>query len=221
VPTSPCGRAPVNSREQAISQRAAPQTVLVVDDDPELRVVLSEYIRLQGFHVLEAKDGLEALLQVKRTRPHAIILDLAMPRLGGIDALKRIVEFDPAITVVVVTGETDTDLHRQASLLGVRAVLAKPVALPDLLAALTGSNTSRAGTVPTTEPDPGTAPRFAPRGGSQGRVLVVDDDSDMREMLSEFATLKGYIVRGVSSGADALRAVVEDIEMPGLSGADP
>jgi len=43
--------------------------VLVVDDDDELRAVVSEYIRLQGFHVLEAKDGLEALLQVKRAPP--------------------------------------------------------------------------------------------------------------------------------------------------------
>ncbi|PYN47522.1 MAG: histidine kinase, partial [Candidatus Rokuibacteriota bacterium] len=110
--------------------------MLVVDDDGEMRAVFSEYIRLHGFHVLEAKDGLEALLQVKRERPHAIILDLAMPRLGGIDALKRIVKFDPTIAVVVVTGETDTDLHRQASLLGVRAVLRKPVGLPDLLSVL-------------------------------------------------------------------------------------
>jgi len=202
--------------------------VLVVDDDAELRAVFSEYVRLHGFHVLEAKDGLEALLQVKRNRPHAIILDLAMPRLGGIDALKRIVKFDPSIRVVVVTGGTDTDLHRQASLLGVRAVLAKPVGLPDLLSALTESNMSRPGAAPTTAPDPGTVPVSAPRGASPGRVLVVDDDSAMRETLSEFATLKGYTVRSVSSGADALRAVVEDppdvvlldIEMPGLAGAD-
>jgi len=202
--------------------------VLVVDDDAELRVVYSEYLRLQGFRVLEAKDGLEALLQVKRERPTAIVLDLAMPRLGGIDALKRIVKFDPTITVVVVTGETDTDLHRQASLLGVRAVLAKPVGLPDLLSALTGSNTPRPGAAPMTERDPNAAPVSAAREASPGRMLVVDDDPAMREMLSEFGTLKGYTVRSVSSGADALRAVVEDppdvvlldIEMPGLTGSD-
>ena len=47
--------------------------MLVVDDDAELRVVCSEYLRLQGFRVLEAKDGLEALLQVKRERPNAIV----------------------------------------------------------------------------------------------------------------------------------------------------
>ena len=57
--------------------------MLVVDDDAEMRAVFSEYIRLQGFHVLEAKDRLEALLQVKRERPHAIILDLAMPSSAG------------------------------------------------------------------------------------------------------------------------------------------
>ena len=48
--------------------------MLVVDDDDEVRAVVSEYIGLQGFHVLEAKDGLEALLQVKHERPQAIIL---------------------------------------------------------------------------------------------------------------------------------------------------
>src|SRR6266705_4713848 len=189
-----------------------------------MRAVFSEYIRLQGFHVLEAENGLEALLKVKHERPHAIILDLAMPRLGGIDALKRIVKFDPTIAVVVVTGGTDTDLHRQASLLGVRAILAKPVSLPDLLSALTGANTARPGAASTTERDPRTASVPAAREAWWGRVLVVDDDTAMREMLSEFATLKGYTVRSVSNGADALRAVVEDppdvvlldIEMPGL-----
>lgn len=202
--------------------------MLVVDDDAEMRAVFSEYIRLQGFHVLEAKDGLEALLQVKRERPRAVILDLAMPRLGGIDALKRIVKFDPTIAVVVVTGATDTDLHHQASVLGVRAILAKPVSLPDLLSALTGSNTARPAAASTTEREPKTASVPAAREASWGRVLVVDDDTAMREMLSEFATLKGYTVRSVSNGADALRAVVEDppdvvlldIEMPGLAGAE-
>ena len=57
MPTLPHGRAPANSKEPTISQHAASQTVLVVDDDAEVRAVVSEYIRLQGFHVLEAKDG--------------------------------------------------------------------------------------------------------------------------------------------------------------------
>ena len=202
--------------------------MLVVDDDAEVRAVFCEYLRLNGFHVLEARNGLEALLHVKRERPHAIILDLAMPRLGGIDALKRIVKFNPTIAVVVVTGETDTDLHRQASLLGVRAVLTKPVEPPDLLSALTRSTTPRPDPAPPMKRSRNAEPVSALREASPGRVLVVDDEPDAREMLSEFATLKGYTVRAVSNGADAIRAVVEDppdvvlldIEMPGLTGAD-
>ncbi len=113
-------------------------------------------------------------------------------------------------------------------MLGVRAVLAKPVGLPDLLSALSGSNTSRTGAAPSTERGSNTVPVSAGREASPGRVLVVDDDPAIREMLSEFATLKGYTVRSVSSRADARGAVVEDppdvvlldIEMPGLAGAD-
>jgi len=202
--------------------------VLVVDDDEEVRAVLTEYLRLHGFHVLEAANGLEALLQVKRERPQAIILDLAMPRLGGIDALKRIVKFDPTIVVVVATGETDPDVHRQASLLGARAILPKPVDLPALLPALAASKRSQPGPEPRVERPRDTAPASATRDSSRGSVLVVDDEPDTREMLSEFATMKGYTVRAVSSGAEAVRAVAQnppdvvllDIEMPGLAGPD-
>ena len=228
APTHPIGRVPSAPKESAIPQKATRQTVLVVDDDAEVRAMFCEYLRLSGFHVLEARNGLEALLHVKRERPHAIILDLAMPRLGGIDALKRIVKFDPTVAVIVVTGETDPDLHHQASLLGVRAILTKPVDPPDLLSVLTRSTTPRPDPGPRVERSRTAAPVSAPRGASPARVLVVDDEPDAREMLSEFATLNGYVVRSVSNGADAIRAVVEDppdvvlldIEMPGLAGAD-
>jgi CheY-like chemotaxis protein len=119
-----------------IPDDAGGRSVLVVDDDVEVRSVLIEYLRGAGFLVYEAKNGLEALLHVKHQRPDAIVLDLSMPRLGGIEALKRIVKFDPRIQVVVITGEMDAEVHRQASRLGVRAILAKPLSLPDLTASL-------------------------------------------------------------------------------------
>ncbi len=217
-----------SAKEKAIPPDAIGQTVLVVDDDAEVRAVVMEYLGLHGFHVLEAANGLEALLQVKRERPQAIILDLAMPRLGGIETLKRIVKFDPTIAVVVVTGESDPDLHRQASLLGARAVLQKPVELPALLPALTGHRRSQPDPEPRTEHHRDTEPAPARPDTSRGSVLVVDDEPGVREMLSEFATLKGYMVHTVSSGAEAVRAVAQDppdvvlldVEMPGLAGPD-
>lgn len=89
--------------------------VLIADDDPEVRDVLAESFRMEGLDVLEASNGLEALLYVKRDRPDAVVLDLMMPRLGGVEALKRIHDFNPGIRVLVVTGTDDPELHRQAT----------------------------------------------------------------------------------------------------------
>ena len=73
--------------------------VLIVDDDPEVRDVLAEAFRMEGLDVLEASNGLEALLYVKRDRPDAVVLDLMMPRLGGVEALKRIHDSPPDLAV--------------------------------------------------------------------------------------------------------------------------
>src|SRR2546427_1366602 len=111
-------------------------TILVVDDDRDVRETIVELLRGEGFDVVEAANGLEALLQVKRSRPAGVVLDLLMPRLGGLDALKRIRTFDPAIRIVVITGSPDPELVRQAKALGAVAVLTKPISPPDLLGPL-------------------------------------------------------------------------------------
>jgi DNA-binding NtrC family response regulator len=202
--------------------------VVIADDDQDLREMIAEYLEAQGIKVLQAKNGLEVLLHVKRARPLAVVLDLSMPRLGGLEALRRIRSFDPTIRVIVVTGEPEA-LHQQAHALGAAAVLAKPMALPHLLAAL------RDGDEPTTvhpiddaqsapsEPPPAPQPE-----ASRGRILVVDDEEGIREVLEEFLTSQRFGVRTVSDGPAAIRAIVEaapdvvllDIDMPGLKGTD-
>jgi CheY-like chemotaxis protein len=64
--------------------------VVIADDEAEIRDLLSEYLQSHGCETFRAVNGLEALLHVKHERPSAVVLDLRMPRLGGIDALKRI-----------------------------------------------------------------------------------------------------------------------------------
>src|SRR3989442_9683778 len=98
---------------------------LVVDDDPEARKVLKDFLRLRGLAVLEARNGLEALLSVKQHRPGVVVLDLNMPRLGGLETLKRIRPFDPTIRVAVVTEDPDAAIHQQARDLASSAVLIK------------------------------------------------------------------------------------------------
>jgi CheY-like chemotaxis protein len=201
--------------------------VLIADDEPEIREMLGEFLNLRGFETLEAANGLEALLQVKRHIPDAVLLDLRMPRLGGIDALKRIHAFNAAIKVIVITAEADSQLHEQALERGAHAVLPKPVDLSAMLTALKGDPPATApgdpvAAAPAPGPDHAVSTRSAPC------VLVVDDVPEVRELLCDFLALRQYRVATAEDGASAVRLVAEtapavillDIDMPGLNGVD-
>jgi two-component system response regulator (stage 0 sporulation protein F) len=198
--------------------------VLVADDDAEIRDLVAEYLGDHGFEVLHASNGLEALLCVKRERPQAVLLDLNMPRLGGLEALKRIRELAPATRVVVYSGALEPEVERQAKAAGAVAVFAKPGTLDDLrlaLEAVTPGVTSPATPVGSGEPPPDRSPRTL-------RILLVDDDVGVSEVLSDFLSLQGAEAFPVTNATDALRllahgapdAIFLDIDMPGLSGLD-
>ena len=201
-----------------MAEQARAKRVLVVDDDQDMRAAVAEFLNMQGFEVVEASNGLEALLQVKRLRPYAVVLDIMMPRLGGLQALQHIRAFDPRIRVVVVSGVTDADLLRQAALAGASACLTKPAAFAEIAAALGGR----------LPPARAELPRVAPPAQRAGRVLVVDDEAEIREVLQEFLAEKGYDVRPAADAAAAIAAVTAeapdvvllDIQMPGLGGVD-
>ena len=195
--------------------------VLIVDDDPEIRDLIAEFLGERGFEVLQAGNGLEALLQVKHARPDGVILDIQMPRLGGLEALKRIHTFDANIAVVIVSGIADEEIREKARAFGAKAVLEKPVVLSELLTALGIA-------APPPPPAPvevSTAPAGSP---ATVQVLVVDDEAEIRSMLQEFLSLKGYGVRTAPDGPGAIREIVRiapdiillDIDMPGLSGVE-
>ena len=199
--------------------------VVVVEDDPDLREICAEYLEGKGFSVARAANGLEALLKIKRARPTSVVLDLLMPRLGGLEALRRIKAFDPSIRVVVVTRAQDPAVTRQALAMGASAVLQKPMAPETLLSALTGASPTGA---PVSD-SPKTVPTAPPTATAHaGRVLVVDDEAEVRALLEDFLAPKGYRVRSVVDGTAALREVMKeapdlvllDIDMPGLGGIE-
>jgi DNA-binding response OmpR family regulator len=202
--------------------------ILVVDDEPDIRDMIAEFFEGPGFEVLQASNGLEALVQVKRMRPDSVILDLGMPRLGGLDALKRIHAFDATMTVVIVTAEADPRIRQQALTLGATAVLDKPVNLADLLAVL--REKARGVPAPSgTSPGPVEISNpSAPQPRAVPRMLVVDDDPDIRAMLQEFFRLRNYDVRVAADAPTAIRDIIQaapdvillDINLPGLSGVE-
>jgi CheY-like chemotaxis protein len=120
-----------------MSERTAlPQAVgnvLIVEDDPDVRDMLSAFLASEGFHAVAAEDGLEALhlLRIVRHRapdvPCLILLDLMMPRLSGHE-FRRAQLGDPtvaAVPVAVMSGATDVEQRAQA--LGAVATLPKPI----------------------------------------------------------------------------------------------
>lgn len=100
--------------------------VLVTDDEPDIRDMLKEFLEQCGYAVLTATNGLEALWAVKHRSPGLVLLDLAMPRLGGLDTIKHIQKFDPSIRIVVVTGHLTRDDAVKLRDLGV-PIVPKPV----------------------------------------------------------------------------------------------
>jgi CheY-like chemotaxis protein len=115
---------------------AAMDPVLVVDDDPDICEVIQTILELHGYRVVTARDGADALAQLRAgVRPGMIILDLMMPRMSGLQFREEQTR-DPAlrtIPVVVLTG--DGRAEAKAAALGVEG-LRKPVELGVLLDAV-------------------------------------------------------------------------------------
>jgi two-component system C4-dicarboxylate transport response regulator DctD len=88
--------------------------VLVVDDDPEIRTLLSRRLRRTGYTVEEAGDGVEALGLADKTVPDVVVTDMAMPRLDGLGLLKGLRSKDPELPVIVLTGHGSMDNVIQA-----------------------------------------------------------------------------------------------------------
>jgi two-component system nitrogen regulation response regulator NtrX len=111
----------------------ADKLILIVDDEPSVREVLltffqQDYVAL-GYEVQTATSGDEALAIVRRRRPALILLDIEMPGMGGVEALRGIRAIDPKIPVIMVTGNENTRIAGEVIKDGAFSYLPKPVRL--------------------------------------------------------------------------------------------
>lgn len=112
--------------------------VLVVDDHPAFRKALTSALRLvDNVEVAgEAGGGIAACDQAEALRPDVVLMDLSMPDLSGIDAMKKIHESRPDLPVVILTAHADAGVEREAREAGARGFLAKGTGLHDLVITL-------------------------------------------------------------------------------------
>jgi CheY-like chemotaxis protein len=170
---------------------AAPRTterqphILVVDDDANIRELLTQEFTEAGYSVAVAGDGREALAQVRRERPDLILLDVMMPEMNGFD-VAAVLKNDPTtmeIPIVILSIVEDRD---RGFRLGVDRYLTKPIDT-DLLFREVGS--------------------LIEQRKSHKRVLIVDEDETTLRSLSDVLTARGYSVQDVRSDELMQRAI--------------
>ncbi|HUF94102.1 MAG TPA: response regulator [Candidatus Limnocylindria bacterium] len=198
------------------------KSVLIADDDPEVRSVIAEYLEARQCHVRQVENGIDALRELGTAPPDVLIIDLMMPRLGGLAALRIVAPSYPATRLIVITGMEDPALFSAARAAGAHDILVKPIDLP-----LLGQLVHMAAASSTSAP----AARPADTAGARpaaGRLLVVDDDVDVAAMVADKLAADGYATRSVHSAAEAFWAILQempdaillDVTMPGLSGVE-
>jgi UDP-3-O-[3-hydroxymyristoyl] N-acetylglucosamine deacetylase len=108
-------------------------TVLVVDDEPEIRTSLRGILAEEGLRVLEAEDGRQALDVITRENPELVILDVWMPEVDGLQLLQQLHDSGPAPSVIMISGHGNIETAVKATKLGAFDFIEKPFSLDGLL----------------------------------------------------------------------------------------
>ena len=109
--------------------------ILIVDDDPDIRLSLLTFLEAQGYMCHEAENGHTALERLDSQDFDLIITDYQMPKMDGLELIKKLSEYPDykGIPIIMISGSLDRYLHDQAFQAGVNAVLQKPYAGAELL----------------------------------------------------------------------------------------
>ena len=103
--------------------------LVAIDDTPESLELITEALSQEGLEIFTATDPEDGLDIVFHEHPQIVLLDLVMPKLSGMEALERIVEFDPSIEVILMTAHYSTESAVEAIKKGASDYLNKPVSI--------------------------------------------------------------------------------------------
>lgn len=207
-------------------------TVLVVDDNAFMRSSLAETLAEGGFAVAgEAGDGAEAVAEYQRLRPDVVTMDLVMPEMDGIEAIRRILDIDGYARIVVISAVGTDEKIEEAVGAGATDFLVKPFP-PERAVEIVSGALSEAGRLKWQQQqgtwlDETERAVIKRRGGAT--VLVVDDSAAMRSKLTSILKLAGFgTVLEAADGNEAVAAfrdhrpdlITMDLVMPDKDGME-
>ena len=112
------------------------ETILIADDDLQIRTLLSQFFTNSGYETLVAANGLEAIRHYESGQPDLVITDILMPEKDGIETIMDLKKMDPAVKIIAISGGGACSAGNYLSLaekLGAVAVFEKPFNLKELL----------------------------------------------------------------------------------------
>lgn len=117
--------------------------VLIVDDETEFATVIAERLQARGFAVDTAESGPNGIARIKETAYDAIILDLAMPGMDGIETLQEMLKIDNTLQIILLTGHATLQKGIEAVKLGAGDFLEKPADIDALVGKLNEAQQKR------------------------------------------------------------------------------
>lgn len=178
--------------------------ILVVDDDPRIVKTTCDILKIKGHEPIAAYSGEEGVEKVRSDPPDFVLMDIKMPGISGVEALKRMKKMVPALPVVLVSAYATDDLMEEAKRAGAYAILSKPLNFPMILS-------------------------FLSLLRKEESILVVDDDPEFCRTLKDILMLRGYQVETESDPQSVLghldnnyklAVILLDLRLGAVNGVD-
>jgi two-component system, cell cycle sensor histidine kinase and response regulator CckA len=197
----------LDSPQVAVS-RAAGETILLVEDDPSIRALAADVLREHGYNVMEAASAEEALAAGEvLSSVDLLVTDVIMSGMNGQDLADRLIAAHPRTKVLYMSGYTENAMTRQGILDPGLNFLAKPFRPEELLNKASGVLAGKK---------------------TAAKILVVDDDAQVRSFLATLLEVDGFSVLQASNGKEAqarcrdtrIGLVITDLVMPEQEGLE-
>ena len=180
--------------------------ILIVDDNINLTKTMGFILKRKGHTVTTAKDGIEAIQQIKKDHFDIIFMDIKMPIMDGVETFKRIKKIKPEAIVMMMTAYAVEDLIQEAMDEGAYGIIYKPLDIENMINHV----------------------RRVRDSGQGGLILVVDDDPGTYTTFKNILSKNGSQVAICTNGEEAIAAVQEksfdlifiDMKLPTINGLE-
>jgi len=177
--------------------------ILVVDDDLRIVRTTCDILKIKGHEPTTAHSGEEGVEMVRGERPDCVLMDIKMPGISGVEAMKQMQKIAPGLPVVLVSAYATDELMAEAKDNGAYAVLSKPLNFPLILS-------------------------FLSLLRKEETILVVDDDPNFCRTLKDILSLRGFQVETETEPRNVMGhlendyklAVVLDLKLGEVNGTD-